>query len=191
MSGFSWSDIPTDLQARVVAGDGTVLNPLAGWLHEHRPRRSSDDVIQKVLVTLCRLMSSEQGRSLLMRSRCIADFLAALAARHRVDERRAEERLREVMSEFGERTAAKRVPVDPIAIIAQGELRRAILSSLASLRPIEREALIRAVVLEQSYRSIASALLGADSKRNEQRLRALVHRARKKLEARLRNLRMR
>ena len=52
MSGFSWSDIPTDLQARITAGDRAVLDPLAAWLHSHPPRNVTDDVLQKVLVTL-------------------------------------------------------------------------------------------------------------------------------------------
>src|SRR5438105_1496705 len=80
MSGTSWSDIPTDLQARIVAGDSAVLNPLAAWLHEHPPRHVSPDVIQKTLDTLRKLMSSEQGRSLLVSTRSIASFLATLAA---------------------------------------------------------------------------------------------------------------
>ena len=189
MSGSSWSDIPTDLQARVMAGDRGVLDPLAAWLHSHRPRRVSDDVIQKTLETLCRLMSSDKGRSLLTNTRCLADFLAALATRHRGDERRAEKRLRQVVHRFSESSTAKRVPVDPIAILARSEMREAIFASLAGLRPIEREALMRAVMLDESYRSIAASLFGSDaSGRYEQRLRMLVHRARKKLQTRLKDL---
>jgi DNA-directed RNA polymerase specialized sigma24 family protein len=189
MSGSSWSDIPTDLQARITAGDPGVLNPLAEWLHSHRPRRVSDDVIQKTLGTLCRLMSSDQGRSLLTRTRSLAGFLAALATRHQGDERRAEKRMRNVVTELSRSATAKKGSVDPTAILARSEMREAIFASLAALRPIEREALMRAVMLDESYRSIAQSLFGADDTgRCEQRLRMLVHRARKKLQTRLKDL---
>src|SRR5688572_7974615 len=94
MSGFSWRDIPIDLQVRISAGDSDVLNPLAAWLHSHPPRNVTEDVLQKVLSTLVGLMSSEQGRSLLLRANSIADFLAAIATRLRSNEKRPDKRLR-------------------------------------------------------------------------------------------------
>jgi DNA-directed RNA polymerase specialized sigma24 family protein len=188
MSVFSWSDIPPELQARVSAGDCAVLNPLAAWLHSHPPRNVTEDVLQKVLSTLVGLMSNEHGRSMLLRANNIADLLAAIATRLRSNEKRSNQRLRRHLAEAA-RHASKIGSVDPIHVIAQAEVRDAILASLSRLTPIEREALVRAVVFGESYRSIASALL-ADMRgpRSEQRLRALVHRARQKLRARLRSL---
>src|SRR5688572_26844229 len=189
MPGLSWNDIPIDLQARVTAGDRTVLGPLAAWLHEHPPRRISEDLRQKVLVTLCRLMSSEQGRSLLNRAHSVPNFLAAIASRHRSDERRTEIRLRQFIEESSHQTSSHRNDVDPLAILSQAEVRRAILAGFARLAPLEREALVRALVFQESYRHIAAALFGARSEREEQRLRKLVFRARRKLQVRLKNLR--
>ena len=83
-----------------------------------------------------------------------------------------------------------RTEVDPLAIVSQSEIRKAILAGFLRLAPLEREALVRALVFGQSYRHIARSLFGISRGiRDEQRLRMLVFRARKKLQARLENLR--
>src|SRR5262245_10920138 len=122
MSGLTWNEIPANLQARVTAGDPTVLGPLAAWLIDHPPRRISEDLRQKVLVTLCRLMNSERGRSLLKAARSVPDLLASIAARHRNDERRADQKLRQFVGS----SLQKKSP-DPLSIVAQSEVRKAIL----------------------------------------------------------------
>jgi DNA-directed RNA polymerase specialized sigma24 family protein len=189
MSGLTWNEIPDNLQARVSAGDQTVLGPLAAWLIDHPPRRISEDLRQKVLVTLCRLMNSERGRSLLKGARSVPDLLASIAARHRNDERRADQKLRQFVESSLQAKPPARTGVDPLAIVAQSEVRKAILAGFARLAPLEREALVRALVFGQTYRHIARSLFGSDgSVRDEQRLRMLVFRARKKLQARLGNL---
>src|ERR1700752_5180267 len=95
MSGLTWNEIPAELQARVAAGDQAALGPLAAWLTEHPPRRISEDLRQKVLITLCRLMNTERGRSMLKAANSVPDLLASIASRHRSDERRADLRLRQ------------------------------------------------------------------------------------------------
>jgi DNA-directed RNA polymerase specialized sigma24 family protein len=189
MSGQTWNDIPTELQTRIAAGDRSVLGPLAAWLQAHPPGRISEDLRQKVLVTLCRLMSNEQGRLRLNRAQSVPNFLAAIASRLRSDERRAEIRLRHFVEEASHNPSPRRADVDPIALISRVEVRKAILAGFARLAPLEREALVRALVFQQSYRHIARALFGTRSEREEQRLRKLVFRARRKLQARLSDLR--
>lgn len=189
MSGISWSEIPADIQARIVAGDSAVLNPLAAWLHEHRPRHVSDDVIQKTLGTLCNLMGTQKGRTLLNNTRCIPDFLAALATRHRGLEARAERRLREAVQDISGASSSDRVAEDPSARLAESELRNAIRSGLGVLPPFERDVLTRVLIFRERYSDIAASLLGGPSNRQmEQSLRKLVQRARLKLRRRLSDL---
>jgi DNA-directed RNA polymerase specialized sigma24 family protein len=174
----------------VAAGDRTVLGPLAAWLHAHPPRRISEDLVQKLLITLCRLMSSERGRSLLKGANSIPDFLASIASRHSIDERRAEIRLRHVVKDIASSSSSKRTQVDPLFIMSQAEVRKAIFAGFARLSPFEREAIVRSLVFGQSYRTIANSMFGRSrGVRDEQRLRKLVCRARAKLQARLGSLR--
>ena len=190
MSGPTWNEIPADLQERVAAGDPTVLGPLATWMNDHPPGRLSEDLRQKVLVTLCRLMNSERGRSLLRRAQSVPIFLASIASRYRSDERRADSRLRQFLKDASVRRSPAQTGVDPFAIVSQAEMRKAILAGFSRLAPLEREALVRALILQQSYRKIARSLFGRSrGALDEQRLRKLVFRARKKLQARLRGLR--
>jgi DNA-directed RNA polymerase specialized sigma24 family protein len=189
MSAFTWSDIPTDLQDRVSAGDRLVLNPLAAWLHAHHPGWVSEDVLQKLLSTLYGMMNTDPGRQLLMRTRSIPGLLASIASRHRSSERRADARLRRRIAGFVAAGGAVPGAADPLTVVARAEVRAAILASLARLRPIEREALVRAAVLGHSYKAIATSIFGEDrGGKNEQRLRTLVHRARRKLRSRLKGL---
>jgi RNA polymerase sigma factor (sigma-70 family) len=184
----SWNDIPFEFQARVVAGDPTVLAPLASWLHAHPPGRIDEDVVQKVLITLVRLMGTKQGQSLLTRIRSVPNFLASIATRHRVDELRAEARLQRILKSAASRGKAPPTP-EPLSIIARTEIREAILEAFERLPPVEREILGRIVLLGESYRSIASTVFGGDDRaRAERRVRKLAFRARRILRSRLRRL---
>jgi DNA-directed RNA polymerase specialized sigma24 family protein len=185
-----WSDIPSDFLTRVAAADRTVLGPLAAWLHGNPPRRISEDLVQKVLATLCKLMSNDRGRSLLRGARSLPNLLASIASRHRNDELRAEMRLRSLVEKVASRRRGPAATVDPSSLLSRAELRKAILAGFMRLQPIERDALVRALVFGQSYRHIARSLLGRSrGAADEQQLRTLVFRARRKLQARLGDLR--
>ena len=185
-----WSDIPADLQARVDAGDAAVLDPLARGSTRTSRRRVSEDVLQKVLSTLCRLMSSEPGRSLLMSTAASPDCsrpsrrvtgATSVATDRACGVRSRGRRVVRVRSRAAGPIRDRR---------AAPSSRTAILASLARLGPIEREASCARPCSARATGAIAAASVReSGGYRDEQRLRELVHRARRKLQARLQGLR--
>jgi DNA-directed RNA polymerase specialized sigma24 family protein len=189
MAAGSWDDIPTDFQLRIGVGDPSVLGPLAAWLTANPPRFVTEDIRQKVLATLCRVMKSARGRALLDGIPDVSGLLRRIATRHQDGERRARQRLRRVAAAIRARRAGVAIGADPPSELSAREVRDAILRAFARLSEVEREAVVRALVDDQSYREIAQALYGGlRGTSTESRIRKLVSRARRKLQGPLNGL---
>jgi DNA-directed RNA polymerase specialized sigma24 family protein len=177
MGPVDWNEIPEDLQQRVLTQGVAAIGDLASWAYENRPASSGGDDLHDLLCALIVFLirgADSEGR----RIRSLPAILTTIAYRQRC------QRFRETSCEKRAHPpwALSEDEPTPFAHLARLELCASIQRALGGLSALEREAIVRKHVRDESYREIAKAVFGpAAGEREEGRISVLLTRARRKL----------
>jgi DNA-directed RNA polymerase specialized sigma24 family protein len=178
---LTWNDIPPDVQDRIRSQGVDGVSELASWAYENRPCWLQNDDLHDLLCALIVFLLRSDTQSG-MGVQSLPAILTSIAYRQKCQRFRDKEYSRR------ERFAARSFEesATPFTQIEKIELRASVRDALKVLNRVEREALLRKHVLDETYREISLAIYGVAGRKAEGRVSVMLSRARRKLKNNLR-----